>query len=242
METSKNERRPIFRSKAALLIGLVVLVVAGSIVFFLSPAFKSITARSHPTVSIPASSNTTMFGYDLQRTHFNPSEHILGTASVSHLVSYWTASTGSYILSSPTVANGIVYVGSSDELLYALDAKTGKRLWLHVAKDDVGSSAAIANGIVFAGSEDRNVYAFDARTGKPIWTASTGATIHSSPAVANGVVYVGSQDHKLYAFDAHTGAMLWSYTTGDVVDSSPAVVNGVVYVGSWDGKVYAFHL
>src|SRR5260370_20114166 len=184
METSKNERQQILRSNASLLIGLVVLVVAGSIVFFLSPAFKSITARSHPTVSIPASSNTTMFGYDLQRTHFNPSEHILSTASVSHLVSYWTASTRSYILSSPTVANGIVYVGSSDVLLYALDAKTGKVLWLHVAKDDVGSSAAIANGIVFAGSDDHNLYALNARTGAPVWAYPTVGAIWSSPVVA----------------------------------------------------------
>src|SRR5258708_5335121 len=225
METSKNERQPIFRSKATLLIGLVVLVVAGSIVFFLSPAFKSITARSHPTVSIPASSNTAMFGYDIQRTHFNPSEHILGTANVSHLVSYWTASTRSYILSSPTVANGIVYVGSSDELLYALDAKTGKILWLHVAKDDVGSSAAIANGIVFAGSDDHNLYALNARTGATVWTYTAGGAIWSSPVVAGGIVSFLSTDSTPYFLDVAESKVPLFVDTQESAFSSPPTLN-----------------
>ena len=97
-----------------LLVGLVVLVVAGSIAFFSIRVLKTTTGRSHPSVQVPANSTSAMFGFDLQHTHFNPSEHILSAINVSHLVSYWKASTRSYILSSPAVAKGVVYIGSYD--------------------------------------------------------------------------------------------------------------------------------
>jgi outer membrane protein assembly factor BamB len=137
----------------------------------------------------------------------------------------WTAATGGFVyssvFSSPAVANGVVYVGSNDNKLYAFDA-AGSR----------GCSGT-------------------PKTCAPLWTGTTGGTVESSPAVANGIVYVGSADHKLYAFDAagstgcsgtpKTCAPLWSGTTGGTVGSSPAVANGVVYVGSFeDGKLNAF--
>src|SRR6266516_840576 len=236
METSSNQHRRISRSQATLLIGLAVLIVAGGIAFFFS---RRITTHSQPHASVPASSNASMFGFNLPHTRFNPSERILNTTNVSHLMTYWTASTGSYIISSPTVASGIVYIGSNDQKLYALDANTGKMLWFHDAQNDVGSSPAVASGIVYVGSDDHTLYALNARTGATIWTYTTGGAIWSSPAVANGIVYIGSTDFLLYALDAATGKVLWSHTTDNFVSSSPAVVNGVVYAGSEDAHPYA---
>ncbi len=138
MEASNNPRR-ISRSKAMLLVGLALLVVAGGVALISIRVLRTTTGRSHPSVQVPANSTSAMFGFDLQHTHFNPFEHILSAINVSHLVSYWKVSTRSYILSSPAVAKGVVYIGSNDGLLYALDAKTGKTLWLHIAKNDVGS-------------------------------------------------------------------------------------------------------
>lgn len=61
-----------------------------------------------------------MFGYNLQRTHVNPDEHILSPTTVSRLEPFWTATTGNRILySSPAVVDNVVYVGSEDERLYA---------------------------------------------------------------------------------------------------------------------------
>src|SRR5260221_459650 len=234
METSNNPRR-ISRSKAILLVGLALLVVAGGAALISIRMLKT-TGRSHPSVQVPANSTSAMFGFDLQHTHFNSFEHILSAINVSHLVSYWKASTRSYILSSPAVANRVVYIGSNDGLLYALDAKTGKTLWLHVAKSDVGSSPAVANGILYVGSDDHTLYALNAATGATVWTYTTGNAIWSSPAVANGIVYVGSNDSNLYALDALTGKVRWTHATENFVSSSPAVVNGVVYVGCSDGN------
>ena len=146
--------------------------------------------------------------------------------------------TGNLVTSSPAVANGVVYVGSYDHKLYALDAATGAFKWSDTMGGGVWSSPAVANGIVYIGNDDHKLYALDAATGAFLWSYTTGDQVTSSPAVANGVVYVGSLDNSLYALDAVTGAFLWSYTTGNRVWSSPAVANGVIYVGSWDGKVY----
>ena len=58
--------------------------------------------------------------------------------------------------SSPAVANGVVYVGSYDRHVYALNAGTGALLWKYQTG---GSSPAVANGVVYVGWED-GVYAF----------------------------------------------------------------------------------
>ena len=126
----------------------------------------------------------------------------------------WSGSIGAVatVESSPAVTNGVVYVGSDDNKLYAFDADgcgaaTCEPLWTATTGGDIDSSPAVANGVVYVGSEDNKLYAFDAdgcgaATCRPLWTATTGGNVDSSPAVANGVVYVGSDDNKLYAFAA----------------------------------------
>ena len=78
----------------------------------------------------------------------------------------WRFVTGSYVDQSPSVANGIVYIASGDENLYAIDAATGKERWRFATGDWVDSSPAVANGVVYAGNEDKRLYAIDAVTGK----------------------------------------------------------------------------
>ena len=134
----------------------------------------------------------------------------------------WYYTAGGWVESSPAVANGIVYVGSNDNNVYALNATTGAKVWSYTTGDAVSSSPAVVTGVVYVGSLDRNVYALNATTGAKVWSYTTGGPV-SSPAVSNGVVYVGSDDHNVYALNATTGAKVWSFTTGYYVDSSPAV-------------------
>jgi outer membrane protein assembly factor BamB len=149
------------------------------------------------------------------------------------------------VYSSSAVANGVVYVGSSDGSVYALNASTGAKLWSYLTGlYPIRSSPAVANGVVYVGSYDGNVYALSASTGAKLWSYTTGTQVQTSPAVANGVVYFGSGGYgvgTVYALNASTGAKLWSYATGGFVYSSPAVANGVVYIGSEDFNVYALN-
>jgi outer membrane protein assembly factor BamB len=94
---------------------------------------------------------------------------------------------------SPTVADGVVYVRSSDfGELYALDARTGDLKWENPGS--VYGSAAIAGGVVYIGT-----FAINASTGEGIWYFSTSGPVYASPVVSNGVLYVASGDTYLYA-------------------------------------------
>ena len=67
--------------------------------------------------------------------------------------------------SSPAVAGGVVFVGSYDGKVYALNASTGALIWSYTTGASVFSSPAVAGGVVYVGSDDRKVYALNASTG-----------------------------------------------------------------------------
>jgi eukaryotic-like serine/threonine-protein kinase len=167
------------------------------------------------------------------------------------------------VISSPAVVDGVVYFGSVDHFVYALDQTTGAQRWKQKTGGRVTSSPAVVNGRVFIGSYDGQLYALDAASGEVKWKFNTEGErrfaakhLHgaqpaaetmpdpfdfylSSAAVVAGVVYFGSGDGNVYAVDAGTGQSKWIFHTGDVVHASPAVAHGVVYVGSWDSYFYA---
>jgi outer membrane protein assembly factor BamB len=147
-------------------------------------------------------------------------------------------------LSSPVLAGEIVYFGSGDNNVYALDVASGALKWKFKTGDVVHATPAVANGIVYIGSWDRYMYALNAATGKEIWRFQTGndTTIYnqigiaSSAAIANGIVLFGCRDGHFYAVDAKTGAQRWKHDNkmGWVI-ASPAVKDGVVYFPTSDG-------
>ena len=186
--------------------------------------------------------NWSMFGFSSSHNHYNRYENVLNSSSVSNLSLDWSYTTGNIINSSPAVANGVVYIGSRDKNLYAINATTGTVLWTANTGGEIYSSPAISNGVVYVGSYvSDNLYAFNATTGATLWTASAGGLINSSPVVFNGIVYIGSADKNVYAFNAQTGANVWTVPTAGEVLSSPAIANGILYIGSYDGDLYALN-
>jgi glucose dehydrogenase len=124
------------------------------------------TTPAHAQASTPSPADWTQFHRDnMQR--WNPHETVLGVSNVGALGLKWKTSTGAFFgfTSSPAVANGVVYVGSDDHNVYALNANTGAQLWSYSTGGNVDSSPAVANGVVYVGSDDHNVYALNARTG-----------------------------------------------------------------------------
>jgi outer membrane protein assembly factor BamB len=109
----------------------------------------------------------------------------------------WTFQTGNMTESSPAVANGVVYVGADDSNLYALDGKTGAKLWSARLEHYV-DSPAVANGVVYVASSF-NVYAVNARTGAKLWVYKVGYNVYGA-AVANGMVYIGQAAGISFAF------------------------------------------
>src|SRR5215467_15406216 len=85
--------------------------------------------------------------------------------------------------SSPAIVDGTVYVGESDNSVYALRAATCKIVWKRRTRYYVTSSPALAHGSVYVGSDDGRFYALNAATGRVRWTYNTQAENVSSPAV-----------------------------------------------------------
>ena len=151
----------------------------------------------------------------------------------------WKFKTGDFVDSSPAISSGMVYFGSYDDHLYALDAGSGQEKWKFKTGDGIWSPPAISGGVVYFGSYDNYLYALDAGSGQEKWKFKTGARVYSSPAISGGVVYFGSLDSHLYALDAGSGQEKWKFDAGSGFYSSPAISGGVVYFGSNDGHLYA---
>jgi outer membrane protein assembly factor BamB len=150
-------------------------------------------------------------------------------------------------LSSPVVADGVVYFGSGDGNVYALDASTGDLRWKFKTGNVVHASPAFSDGVIFVGSWDSYLYAVDAKSGKERWRFHGGEDplIHnqvgfqSSPAVVDGVVYTGCRDAQVYAVDAATGTEKWRFDNAlSWVNTSPAVANGKVFFATSDSSLY----
>jgi outer membrane protein assembly factor BamB len=103
----------------------------------------------------------TQFHFGPYHTGYNPYENVLSSSNVSALTLDWIYYIGSFSgTGSPAVANGVVYVGSYDGKLYALDAVTGALKWSYATGHHFSSNPAVANGVVYVGSWDGTLYAF----------------------------------------------------------------------------------
>ncbi len=82
----------------------------------------------------------------------------------------------SWVIGTPAVRDGMVYVGTSDSSRFmALDAKTGRLRFNLDTGAYVFSSAALAGGLAYVGAHNGKLYAIDAKTGKLAWTFQTEA-------------------------------------------------------------------
>lgn len=175
----------------------------------------------------------------------------------------WKFRTDGQIFSSPIIKDGILYIGSNDRFMYAIDASTNKLLWKYATKGQIRSTPAVDEKTVYFAAFDSSVYAVDRITGIEKWRfkmrnegfhksvnlfgLNTGSAAQvdpwdfyfSSPALDGNRLYVGSGDSSIYCLDKIQGNKIWEYKTGGIVHSSPAVVDGIVYSGSWDSKIYA---
>src|SRR5262249_44452535 len=80
-------------------------------------------------VSFTVRADWPQFHVGPDHTGFNPYENVLNPETVGNLTIRWKRVTGGPIWTSPVVANGVVYFGSQDNNVYALDATTRHQLW-----------------------------------------------------------------------------------------------------------------
>ena len=215
--------------RVVLSVCTVVLLAGAS--FFSAPASGAATSGDWP-----------QFRYGPEHTGENPYESVLSPATVPGLSQAWAAPEANSDIASPTVVDGVVYIGSGypNGSLYALDAADGSVKWISAAGGFDYASPAVVDGVVYAASRNNRLYAMGASTGGVEWTSTIGY-VTSAPSVAHGILYLQDNDRETHAFDAATGLQLWTADVGGFggSSSSPAVADGTVYVQSADRRLYA---
>jgi len=181
----------------------------------------------------------------------DPAHSGVGQSGPTNLTLMWKFTTSGAVVSSPSMADGRVYVGSQDKNVYCLDARSGGLIWNFTTNGKIKSSPAVADGKVYIGPDDGYVYCLNAYDGSLIWKKSAGGfiqahfaslvTLRSSPTVVNDRVYVGSLDTNVYCLNADNGDTVWTYKTEGYITSSPAVVDGAVYIASQEPDLGALY-
>jgi alcohol dehydrogenase (cytochrome c) len=169
-----------------------------------------------------------------EQTRYYPSRQI-NTSNVGNLRPAWIFQTEivDTMETTPIVVDGVMYVTTAFNHVYALDARTGAQIWHH--KHDMGPittyccgpnnrGVAVLGDMLYMGTLDSQLVALDAKTGKQVWATQIGDpelgySETMSPTVVNGKVLIGTNGGEygvrgfVKAFDAKTGDLLWTFHT-----------------------------
>lgn len=134
---------------------------------------------------------------------------------------------------SPIVVNGVMYVTTSFNHVYALDARTGEELWHFKHKmgpitvyccGPNNRGVAVSGDMVYMATLDAKLLGLDAKTGKIVWETQIadpelGYSETMAPTVVDGKVLIGTNGGEygirgfVKAFDAKTGKLIWTFNT-----------------------------
>ena len=157
------------------------------------------------------------------------------------------------------VVNGqrLLIDGNADGHIYALQARTGKKIWeFNLSKRGINVSPILSDNTVYISHSEENldeatmgrVVAIDATgtgdvtTTHEVWRINELAVGFSSPTVKDGHLYVIDNSANLHAIDTNNGQVLWQHSIGNVGKSSPVWADGKLYVTEVNGNVHILEL
>ena len=153
--------------------------------------------------------------------------------------------------SAGVVVDDVLYTGSMDGTLLAVEVATGDPVWEFSSLQGEARERAfygdpvVVDEVIYAAAYDGFLYAISSVDGSKMWETQVGpASDHlvGGPGYSDGVLVVGSSDGSVYAFESAGGTELWNFPTDSMVWTTPLVSEGVVYFGSMDKHVYAVSL
>lgn len=145
-------------------------------------------------------------------------------------------------------AGGRIFVGSSDQGLYALRADDGQKLWRFETLGFVQCAPLYdaAEDVLYFGSNDGALYKVNAKNGQLLWRFNTNAEVSRRPVLDGGTLYVTNANDTVLAIEPQTGKLIWHQHRTPAAGmevaghSGVAVFHGKVYAGFSDGTVAAF--
>lgn len=162
----------------------------------------------------------------------------------------WSFPTHSENIAEPLLdtATGVVYFLSGANVVYALDAESGRQVWLYSRQDNSnfsirgGSKPALKDGNLFVGFSDGTLVSLNAKTGNLQWELPLNKNkkfrdIDASPIVDGDQIYVSGYDDKLYCVNAQKGDVQWKIDGGGYY---PVTIAGdKIYYSTTSGEVWA---
>lgn len=155
-------------------------------------------------------------------------------------------------------AYGLVYVGSENAELFALDAQNGQVKWHKKMPGEVIASPSVGEGIIAVMTNNGHLVALDPSSGKKLWDIELdqpSLTLRGKavPVISNGVVVVGRSNGSISLFSVKNGQQLFStrlaFSQGMTqlerlvdVDSTPVIVGSDLFAVSYNGSLLAINL
>jgi outer membrane protein assembly factor BamB len=135
----------------------------------------------------------------------------------------------------PVIAGGVVFAGSADGSMHAVNDATGQRVWRFASKGKIRSDALVEGDRVFFGSGDNGVYAVNRTTGEQLWRQETRAPVTSTPVMIGGKVVVGNRGAGVLALNPENGEIVWrAFMWGSWVESTAVPYGDSFYIGASD--------
>lgn len=152
-----------------------------------------------------------------------------------------------YLLLSPTLQNGYLYLADKKGKLSKLNVQTQKFAWQKNYSASFSSGVAVFDKTLVVGTRDGHLMAVNTETGDKQWIAKATSSIFAKPAISNGLVAIKSHDSKLAIYNAADGHKLWVFdgTSPEISlrgSSAPVMVKDMVIAGFDDGTLRAFRL
>ncbi len=147
---------------------------------------------------------------------------------------------GTDLHSSPTVAEGKVFVGTNAGTYYSIDTATGNTFWTYnntESEEFILCSPIYNNGKVFL-VDKFSMVCVNATNGNRIWKTFLGDELYVSPSLAEDKLYVVTDQRHIFVINATNGEKLSAFTTGSNSWSAPTIYQGRVYAGNNDWNVY----
>jgi len=153
----------------------------------------------------------------------------------------WRFPTGNGIEANPGAGGGMVYVGSTDNNLYAVNIATGRQAWSYPA-GSVTAAPEVVGAVVCLSTSTGHFYALSAASGARAWDVNAGvpAIYKRTWAVDGDSVILGTETASPQAYDAATGAKGVSFSTQAPYVTALSADGGVLYALDAFGILYAF--
>ncbi len=153
----------------------------------------------------------------------------------------WTYSTGDKIWGTASVVDEVVYCGSFDKKLYALNAADGTLKWAEAFLTDgaIIAEPLIEDGVIYIGSFDKKMYAIDASDGSKLWEYEAVNWFWAKPVLKGGKLYAPNLDSKVYVLNSNNGSLIQEYDLEQGISANPVVTEDSVYFANRDGVFYS---